>query len=147
MLTHMVACANRGGRALRAAGRAVRRAARRSDGNAVVEAAFLLPVFLSFILGVVEVGRLFWTQSTLQFAVQEAARCASIDTAICGSTSAIQAYAVSKATNLNVAASAFSVTTSSCGNMVQISRPFDFIAADLFPVASITLSAQSCYPK
>lgn len=147
MLTEMVAGVYRGEDALRAAGRAVRRAAKRSDGNAAVEAAFLLPIFLSFILGVVEVGRLFWTQSTLQFAVQEAARCASIDTAVCGSASAIQAYAVSKATNLSVVASAFSVTTPSCGNMVQISQPFNFVAADLFPVASITLSAWSCYPK
>ena len=113
----------------------------------MLEAALVLPVFLLLVLGVFETGRLFWTQATLQFAVQEAARCASINATTCGSTSAVQNYAVSKASPISVAASSFSVTSVSCGNKVQVSQVFDFAGSDLFPTSSITLSAQSCYPK
>jgi Flp pilus assembly protein TadG len=43
-------------------------------GNAVVEAAFVLPLFLLFVLGIVEFGRLYWVRSSMQLAVSEAGR-------------------------------------------------------------------------
>jgi Flp pilus assembly protein TadG len=46
----------------------------RSDGTAAVELAILMPVFLAFLLGIVEFGRLMWTHAALQFAVEAAAR-------------------------------------------------------------------------
>ena len=147
MQIDMVAKTGRGSRAFRGAARAIRFLRKRSEGGTAVETAFILPVYLLIMFGVIEAGRLLWTQSTLQFAVQEAARCASIDSTTCGSTSAIQSFAASKTPGISVAASSFSVTSVSCGNKVQISWPFSFTAADLFPYSSITLSAQSCYPK
>ena len=147
MRADMPANTNRGSRAFRAAARAICLALKRSEGGATIEAALILPAFLLIIFGVFDAGQLFWTQSTLQLAVQEAARCASINTTTCGSTSAIQSFAASKAPGISVAASSFSVTSPACGNMVQISWPFSFAVAGLFPYSSITLSAQSCYPK
>lgn len=43
-------------------------------GTAAVEFAILVPIFLLFIFGIFEFGRMFWTQNTLQFAADETGR-------------------------------------------------------------------------
>ena len=47
-------------------------AARR--GAVALEFALGFPIFLAMIYGVFEFGRIFWTQNTLEYAVEEAAR-------------------------------------------------------------------------
>jgi len=122
--------------------------AKARDGATAVETAIVLPAFLLFIFAIIEAGLLFWTQSTLQFAVEAAARYASINTTL--STSAIQTYAASQAVGMTISSSSFSViqppTTSSCGGyQVSISYPFNFIVSHLF-TNTITLKANSCHP-
>ena len=39
-----------------------------------LEFALGLPIFLAMIYGVFEFGRIFWTQNTMEFAIEEAAR-------------------------------------------------------------------------
>jgi Flp pilus assembly protein TadG len=121
----------------------------RSDGTAAVELAILMPVFLVFLLGIVEFGRLMWTHASLQFAVEAAARCYAIDTS-CTSASAAQTYASQQVIGMTVASSAFLASNgagTSCGGYeVQVSDyPFSFIVPTLFPW-TITLNAQSCHP-
>ena len=48
-------------------------------GAVALEFALCLPIFLALIYGVFEFGRFFWTQSTMEFAVEEAARFALIN--------------------------------------------------------------------
>lgn len=43
-------------------------------GSTALEFAFILPVLLLIIFGVFEFGRMFWTQNTLQYAVEQTAR-------------------------------------------------------------------------
>ncbi len=43
-------------------------------GTAAVEMAIVLPLFLLFMLGLVEMGRLFWYQVSLRQAVEQTAR-------------------------------------------------------------------------
>jgi Flp pilus assembly protein TadG len=121
----------------------------RSDGTAAVEFAILMPVFLTFLLGIVEFGRLMWTQAALQFAVEAAARCYAIDTT-CTTASATQTYASQQIFGLTVASSAFLASqgagTSCSGYEVQVSNyTFSLIVPRLFPW-TITLNAQSCHP-
>jgi hypothetical protein len=121
----------------------------RSDGTAAVELAILMPVFLLFLLGIVEFGRLMWTQAALQFAVEAAARCYAIDTA-CTSVGATEAYASQQVFGLTVDSSAFlarqGAGTSCGGYEVQVrDYSFSFIVPNLFPW-TITLNAQSCHP-
>lgn len=57
----------------------MRRSARRMRGNArsgssVIEFAFIAPVFLLFICGIIETGVIFFGQSTLFYATADAAR-------------------------------------------------------------------------
>jgi Flp pilus assembly protein TadG len=115
-------------------------------GGSAVEFSLIAPAFLLLLFGVAEFGRLLWTQSALHFAVEEAARCATVDTNNCGSTSAVQSYAVARAAGLGLQNSVFSLSSPSCGNQVSASYPFAFVMSTLFPY-SITLTAQSCFPK
>lgn len=65
--------------------RAVLRQARRlrsnTSGVAAIEAGILLPVYLLFAFGTVEVGRAAYIKGALTFAVQEGSRYAMIDEA------------------------------------------------------------------
>jgi Flp pilus assembly protein TadG len=115
-------------------------------GVTAVEFSLILPALLLLLFGIVEFGRLLWTQSALHYAVEEAARCATVDAANCGSASAVQSFAVARAAGLGLQNSVFALTTPACGNQVSASYPFPFVLATLFPY-SITLTAQSCFPK
>jgi Flp pilus assembly protein TadG len=119
--------------------------AKACDGTIAVETAIVLPAYLLFLFAVIEGGLLFWTQSTLQFAVEAAARCAVVNITQCGSTSAIQGYAAGQATGMTITSTSFNVSQPSCGYQVSISYPFSFIVTELFS-GTITLNAQSCHP-
>ncbi|MDB5474578.1 MAG: hypothetical protein JWP49_89 [Phenylobacterium sp.] len=113
------------------------------EGAAAVETALLLPALLLVLLGVMEFGRLAWTQTTLNFAVQEAARCAAVRPDLCGAPAQIAAYAAGRTAPLNIAASAFIVTTQPCGTQVRASLSYRFLAKAIFRVAP-TLTARVC---
>ena len=119
--------------------------AKACDGTTAVETAMVLPTLLLFIFAIIEAGLLFWTQTTLQFAVETAARCAVVNTTQCGSTSAIQSYAAAQAVGMTISSSSFTVSQPSCGYQVSISYTFRFIVSGLFP-GTITLNAKSCHP-
>ena len=133
--------------------RAILRLARARDGNSAIEFAIVAPVFLLLMLGTMEFARLFWTQSTLQQAVQAAARCASVNTTTCDNAADTQTYAANQMFGLNVSSSVFTATTANCGsvtgNKVSGSLQFNFIAKGLFPSSWLpppTLTATSCFP-
>jgi Flp pilus assembly protein TadG len=113
------------------------------EGAAAVETALLLPVLLLLLLGVIEFGRLAWTQTTLNFAVQEAARCAAVRPDLCGAPAQTAAYAAARTGPLNIAASAFTVTPQACGTQVRASLTYRYIGKAIFRVAP-TLTAQVC---
>ena len=119
----------------------------RERGAAAVEFALVLPILLLCVLGLIEFARAIWTQATLDYVVQAAARCAAVDTVTCGTDVNIQNYAANKAPGLSFAdpASAFSVTRPSCGVQVTATLPFDFLVPALLPY-SATLSARACFP-
>jgi Flp pilus assembly protein TadG len=123
---------------------------RRSDGAAAVEFALCLPILLMAILGAIEFGRVMWTQNALHYAVQQAARCYSINNAsVCTSVSTTQTYAAATA-GYAFDPSIFTVTTAVCGKQVSASYTFQFLTS-LVNIAALTnrnltLTAQSCFP-
>ena len=117
-----------------------------SSGSAAVELAILLPVFLTFLLGILEAGRALWTQNTLQSAAEAAARCYALNSSSCNSASATKTYAAGQAAGMTIATSEVTVSNPSCGYQVAISHTFDPVAAQLVPGLSITLNALSCHP-
>ena len=50
-------------------------------GAAAVEFAFGLPIFLALVYTLFEFARVFWTQNTLEYAIEEAARFAMVNSA------------------------------------------------------------------
>jgi Flp pilus assembly protein TadG len=51
---------------------------RRNQGNAIVEFALVLPIFILLVIGIVEFGYYFFVQHTLQYATREGMRLALV---------------------------------------------------------------------
>ncbi len=62
---------------------------RREDGQAMVEFALILPVFLLILCGIIDFGWLFYNQLSLNNACREGARYAVVNTAEDANTQAI----------------------------------------------------------
>ena len=133
---------------------------RAQGGATAVEMAFLLPVFMLFLLGICELGRALWTQTALQFAVEAAARCAAVSPSLCtaagGTSMDVPGYAASQAFGMTIPSTVFTYTpnatcgvtsgaTGSGGAQVTASYAFPAIVPALVPV-NVTLSAKSCHP-
>lgn len=129
----------------RSLSKAKRSLARCDRGAAAVEFGLIAPALFLLLFGEIELGRMVWTQSSLHYAVQEAARCASVASASCDTPDAVAAYAAARIAKLGVAASAFTVTTQACGHQVTASVPYAFVASRLFPVRPV-LTAKACLP-
>lgn len=114
------------------------------DGAAAVEFAMTVPILLTVMLGIFEYGRMLWAQNALHYAVEQAARCRTIDVTTCDNVGDTQTYAATVSA-FNFPTSAFTVTTPSCGNQVSASYAFQFVVS-LFGTGP-TLTAQSCFPN
>jgi Flp pilus assembly protein TadG len=113
-------------------------------GTVAVEYAILLPAFLLLVLGGMDMGRLIWTQVTLDRFVQQAARCAVVTPATCGNAAAIETWAISTNYGLPMSGATYSLTTPTCGANVSVQLPFKFSAPLISP--NMTLAASACYP-
>lgn len=78
--------------------------ARSANGQTMVEFAMVAPLFFLLIFGIIEYGRLFFTQMELEEAVQEAGRYASTGNSEGGLTrlASIEAVLQQDAVNINV---------------------------------------------
>lgn len=124
----------------------VRRFAQQSDGSTAVEFGLTAPVFLTALLGVMELGMLFWTQLGIQHAAELTARCASINTTICGTETAIKSYASSRVFGLTIPTSTWTVSQPACGSQINATYDFAFVA-NLFGAPTWRLTARACFPK
>ncbi|MBQ2903937.1 MAG: pilus assembly protein [Clostridia bacterium] len=70
------------------------------DGQAMVEFALVLPVFLLILCGIIDFGWLFYNQLSLNNACREGARYAVVNTAEGGSTQAIKSHIENLTTNV-----------------------------------------------
>ena len=120
-------------------------------GAVAIEYAIVLPVLLVLMLGIMDVGRLMWTYSTIARATQAAARCFAIKATSCATATETQNYAVTQVWGLTVDASTFTVSTPACGAQVSASYVFAFVVP-WFDLASpfgssntMTLSVAACY--
>ncbi len=114
-------------------------------GTAAVEFGLLALPFVALIFGVMEFGMLAWTHSSLQYAVEKAARCATVNTTLCGTPAQIQQYAASQMLAPGAVAADFTYTSTSCGNQVAATISYAFVVKVFLP-AYVTLTAHSCHP-
>jgi uncharacterized membrane protein len=136
--------------------RLLRRLVRAPDGVETVEFALVSVALLMFLLGVVEFGRLYWTQSELQYAAEAAARCATVNCcaggpASCGGstgTAGIQNFTAGRLLGMSLPSSSlstFQVNAATCGNQVTFIYTFNFIITSLLPQSAITLATTACH--
>jgi hypothetical protein len=115
----------------------------RAGGTAIEFALIVSPLF-ALIFGGIQCGRVMWIQNALMYSVNQTARCATINTTTCGTTSGIQSYAASLA-GAGFSAGDFQLIPDACGNHISgahtISISFPFFSQD------INLTADACYPK
>jgi Flp pilus assembly protein TadG len=109
-------------------------------GATAVEFAFVAPVLLLFLFGIFQGGLMLWTQSGLQHAAEQAARCASINSTLCGTHAQVQAFASSQSLGRGIPATAFTKSVAACGVKVHGAYAAEFL---IWPVS---LSATSYYP-
>ena len=123
----------------------------RHGGSPAVEMGLVAPALFTFLLGIAWFGYAFWLQNALDYAVTNAARCATVDTTNCDNVADTQSYAAS-ASGASFDSSVFTVTldtacfgAGSHGN--QVSGAYTVALAIPFVPISLNLSSQACYPK
>ena len=116
------------------------------SGAAVVEQAIVMTALLGFLFGIINFGMVLWVQSSLYFAAESAARCASVNATTCGSATAIQTYASNQYFGQSVGATnPFTYSASGCGHTVTGNYTYS-LAIPLFGTYSLPLSATACFP-
>jgi Flp pilus assembly protein TadG len=121
-----------------------RRYLSQEDGAAAVEFALVFSAFIMFIVGSFYVAGMLFVGSTMQYATEAAARCASVDTTNCVTNSQISTYATSKYSGGNLATPTFTHASATCGHQVTASVNYSL---DLgMRKVSVPLSAASCFP-
>ena len=115
-------------------------------GVTAVEFALTVPVFVALIWAIMDGAMLLWTQLGLQHGAEMAARCAAVNTTLCGTDTNIKSYAAQQAYGLGVTSSAYSVSTATCGKTISASYTYTLVSTYL-GVPSVALTARSCFPS
>jgi len=115
-----------------------------SSGGALVEFALVVPAFIAVIVGGFYLALMLFASSSMQYAVEAGARCASVSTTTCGSTTAIQNYAQGKFLASSVGTPTFTATNPACGHMVSANMTYVFNLG--LTRLSVPLASTACYP-
>ena len=113
-------------------------------GASAVEFALVLPVFLLLVLGAMSAATLGFSVASMNYAVEEAARCAAVKKAACLTPSDTATFATSKYVGPSVSP-VFTYTTAGCGNTVTGTATFSLNLVPAFH--SVPLSTSACYPS
>ena len=120
----------------------------KNAGTVALEYGLILPIMIGLMLGVLDIGRLLWTFTSLNRAVEASARWSGIN----NTTSGVAERAVQEAWGVEVTTQTFTATVQACGVQVSADYEFDFLipwptgSGGLENPNSIQLSATACYP-
>lgn len=122
----------------------VQRLAGPKSGAASVEFAIVLPAFATLVVGGVFAAQMMYAASSLRYAAEAAARCASLNATACGTTGATQTYALGKYFGPASPAPTFVATSTGCGHTVTGSISYSFDTG--LKTLSVPISASACFP-
>ena len=111
-------------------------------GVTALEFAFIAPLVIILQLGTIYVALMMFSVSSLEYAAQEGARCASVQTSVCSSIASTTNYTATR--YFGVGTPVFTPTTTSCGNLVSASLSFSLKTG--FDNYVVPLSAVACFP-
>ena len=112
-------------------------------GAAALEFGIVGPIFMLFMIGILYTCMMLFAQSSMQFAVEAGARCASVQTSVCTSSSSITT-AAQNAYYGPLVSPTFTYATATCGHQVSSTTTFGYNFGYLN--LSVPLSATACYP-
>jgi Flp pilus assembly protein TadG len=116
---------------------------RNEDGSAAIEFALIAGPLFMLLFGIIEISRAYWIQGALAYSVEQAARCASIDSVACGTATQIKAFAANRS-GVQFDTAIFTSSNDVCGRLVTASYPFTFHIP--YFASSLSLTARACYP-
>lgn len=115
-----------------------------AGGASAVEFALVLPAFVLLVLGSVSAATLGFSVASMNYAVEEAARCAAVKKAACLTPTDIANYARAQYVGPAVAP-VFTYSTAGCGNTVTGTAIYSL---DLVPqFTKVPLSTAACHPS
>ena len=114
------------------------------SGGAAIEFALVLPAFLMLVVGGLFTAQLLFVESSLQYAVEEGARCASIKTTVCSDSASTLSYVQSHFDAAGSATPTFTSTTAACGHSVVGTVTFALDTG--LTKIDVPLSASACFP-
>jgi Flp pilus assembly protein TadG len=112
-------------------------------GISAMEFALLVPALCALTIGAIQLCIVVYANSSLQFAVDDAARCASVQTTVCTGATATQSHAAANFGFANLSPT-FTASSPSCGSQVVGSVTYQINA--VLTTISVPMSATSCYP-
>jgi len=112
------------------------------SGVTAVEFALILPPLIMLLIGLTSASLVLYSNSSLQFAVEKAARCYSVDAVQCANDSATQTYAKSAYSGLETPT--FTASNAACGRQVNATVTVSLNAA--LVSWDIPLAATACFP-
>ncbi len=117
-------------------------------GVSAVEFALVGTIFLGLLIGIIKFGLVLWTQSSLHFAVEAAARCYSVSTT-CNSGPATEDYARSQyfgqPLNNDKVFQASANGPPGCTHVVTANYTYP-LSLPFYGTYSLPLSATACFP-
>ncbi len=128
---------------------------RDTQGGSATEFAVVVPIFFALVFAIIHLSFILWGETSLHWATETAARCASINAPLSGATGAcatsgsttnatVKAYAATQYHGPNVSPVFTANIAATCGKLVSATATYQLNAV----VASVpvTLNAKSCYP-
>jgi Flp pilus assembly protein TadG len=113
-----------------------------NSGTTAAEFGMVLPAVAALIVGGLYTGIVVYSAAGLHTAVEQAARCYSVNVGQCGSESATQTYAQNQ--YQGVSSPTFTASIQSCGHQVAATVTIPLIA--VVENFSVPLSATACFP-
>jgi Flp pilus assembly protein TadG len=118
-------------------------------GSTALEFSLVVPIWLGFVIGVMQIGLLLWVENMMHDVVDAAARCMAVHTT-CTDQTSMQNYAMMitvfkpgflwQASDFHLNDS----TAGTCSGGSQVSISYSY---KLLYVHPLTISAKSCYPN
>jgi Flp pilus assembly protein TadG len=119
------------------------RALKDARGTAAVEFALVAPAFIGLAVGTFYVCLCLFLTGSLHYAVEQAARCASVNTTLCSGSSAIVTYAQNNYFGPGGTPS-FTYAAAACGN--SVTATMNYVLDVGLRRFTIPVSATACFP-
>jgi Flp pilus assembly protein TadG len=123
------------------------RCTRNSSGSVAVEFALLLPVYIAFIFGIIEFGRMIWIRNTMEFAAEQAARYGAITTGATTATIEDKAKDPSYLIGVDPATVTFTATIAASNVKVVGTHSFTTLISAYVPIPATTLTVTATFAR